>query len=171
MVPFQCESGYLMGAPSNVIDITSVRIDVCPQRNLRPGASMVLLSLVLMHVSGRAKAHEQYCSGGMAAVNRAEKAGRVIERRLAAEGGGQSTDELKLVVVAQGVGLDAGEKAFVEARRFGRDSEQQFVGAVHVFNPPPEAFAIGKVQGGLGQVAVEVLDGGQDVIASPDERA
>lgn len=79
-------------------------------------------------------------------------------------------EEIEVAVVAKGVGLNSSGRLFVEPGRKGKLAEEQFVGAIEIFDAGPDTVASLEGKCGFKQVAIEdggVLDG---TGAAPQER-
>src|SRR5215467_2103073 len=87
-----------------------------PARKLRREL-FIIPSLMRMRAAGGADAHEQYNPCGMASVDRGQKIRLAVEHHLRAQRGRKPADERNVTVVSHRVGLNAGEKLFLEARR------------------------------------------------------
>src|SRR6478609_451510 len=106
----------------------------------------------------------------MLRVNGREKIWLAIKRYLSAQRGCETWNHGKVVVVSSGVSLNAGKKLLVEARRLRLLAQQQFTGAIDIFNSCPYMVVLGKLQCGFGQVTVRDLPALQYAIAAPQQR-
>jgi hypothetical protein len=89
------------------------------------------------------------------AVNWFQGIGDTVSGELCADGRGDARNEIKVVVVAEGVGLDAPDGLLPKARGQRIFAEKKFVGAIHVFDARPDAVAGAETGGGFQQITVK----------------
>src|SRR5512133_2310342 len=90
----------------------------------------------------------------MAAVLRFQCAWRGIRRELCAHAGRQIWDQVEFTLVPGSVGLHPPDDILLKIRWFRLITEQQFVGAVDVFDASPKVIALGKTYRCLREVSV-----------------
>src|SRR6185312_15324636 len=122
-----------------------------------------------MQRSHRPHAEKEYRAGRMVAVYWRQERRCVIKRHLSADGGGKIAQQIKFVVVAEGIGLHAGQELLFKSTRLGIFAQQQFVGAIYVFNARPEIVRR-EPQRSFSQITVEVFARLQRMIAPPQQR-
>src|SRR5690242_16060186 len=118
----------------------------------------------------RAHAQEQYAANWMISILCFQFVRRRVEGELAADCSSEMRNKTKVMVVTCRVRLHAADDALAKINRFELIAEQQFIGAVRIFNAPPDVIAFGESPGGLGQVAVP-NQAFRAAIAAPNQRA
>src|SRR5215831_875967 len=122
-----------------------VTMEAVPVRKVRRGVFISAPSMMMVSANGT-NTHKQYNSRGMISVNGIEKRGLAVERNLSPERCSHAGNQMEVMIVAGGVGLDARQKFFFKSRRLGLFAQQQLVRSVDVFNAPPNVIAVSKAQ-------------------------
>ena len=75
----------------------------------------------------RAEADEDRGADGMGAVNGSKVSRHTVGCKLPAKGGGEARNDIEIVVIAKGIGLDLADRLFDEAGRQRIFAEDEFV--------------------------------------------